>query len=171
MVKLKLVPILVIGVSLLIASSAFAYSHYIIQKNEKKIVKSLKVTTTPTIIPTPTPSSSPSASPTSTIKYIQYPTSTPTPDIKQVLNDYDACKKACPFVGEGVTCTENSDNIDQPPTTDCHTVEEPGSNGSKTTVKCTSSSGSSNGKTTCQSNRHPDETCINSCKGKYGLNF
>ena len=166
MVKLKLIPILVIGVSLLIASSTFAYYHYTIPKNEKKIVKSLKVTTTPTIIPTP--SSSPSASPTPTIKYIQYPTFTPTPDIKQVLNDYDACKKACSIVGEGVTCTENSDNTAQPPTTDCHTVEGPGS---ETTVKCTSSSGSSNAKTTCQSNRHPDETCINSCKGKYGLNF
>ncbi len=169
MVKLKLVPILVIGVFLLIASSTFAYYHYIIPKNEKKIVKSLKVTPTPTIIPTP--SSSPSASQIPTIKYIQYPTFTPTPDIKQVLNDYDACKKACPIVGEGVTCTENADNPAQPPTPNCHTVEEPGSNGSKTTIKCTSSSGSSNGKTTCQSNRHPDETCINSCKGKYGLNF
>jgi hypothetical protein len=166
MVKLKLVPILVIGVSLLIASSAFAYYHYMIQKNDKKIVESLKVTPTPTIIPTL--SSSPSASPTPTIKYIQYPTFTPTPDIKQVLNDYNACKKACPIVGEGVTCTENSDNTAQPPTTDCHTVEGPG--GVKTT-NCTSSSGSSNNKTTCQDNRHPDETCINSCKGKYGLNF
>lgn len=171
MVKSKLVIPLVIGVTLLIAGSVFAYYRYAPPKKEKKIVLSLKATPTPTMIPSPT--SSPSATPAPIRKYIYYPTPTPTPtpaqDFKQVLNDYEACKQACPIVGEGVTCTENSESNAQPPTTVCQTIE--GAEGSGTTVKCTTSSGSSGSRTTCKSNKHPDEACINSCKSKYGLNF
>jgi hypothetical protein len=162
MVKKKLVVLLVFGVTLLIAGSTFAYYHFTTPKNEKKIVLAAKVTPKPNAIPSATPTSSPSATPTPIIKYIYYPTATPVPDIKQVLNDYTACKEACPLVGEGSTCTENSENNDQSPV--CETIEN--SNGS-TTVKCKTRES----RTTCKSNKHPDESCISSCKSKYGLNF
>ena len=163
MIKQKLVAILTIGVSLLIAGSSLAYYHYALPKKDKNVVVSLKVIPTPTTIPTPT--SSPSATPAPLIKYIHYPTATPTPDIKQVLNDYAACKQACPIVGEGSTCTTSDNPTSIPPTPVCHPVE------GGTGQSCVYNSGNSNSTTTCHSNSHPDQACIDSCKSKYGLNF
>jgi hypothetical protein len=167
MVKRKLVIFLLIGVTLLIAGSTFAYYHFTTPKKEKKIVLASRVTPTPTTLPSATPTSSPSATPTPIVKYIYYPTPTPAPDFKQVLNEYEECKKACPIVDEGTTCTENSENNTQSQSPVCEIIE--GSDGSSSQVKCTSRSGG--GGKTCKSNKHPDEACINSCKGKYGLNF
>jgi hypothetical protein len=146
MLSLKTIALLSLAGSSIVAGSAIAYYYgFALPKKDKEVlalqVAKLSVTPTPTL--TPTPTASPTATPTIVFRYIP-PTSTSTPtappapttDIKKTLNDYNACKQACPIVGSGVTCTQNSDNT-----------------------------------STCHSNSHPDQACIDSCKSKYGLNF
>ncbi len=117
MLNLKTIALLSIAISSLLAGSTIAYYYgFALPKKDKEVlalkIARLSVTPTPTL--TPTPTASPTATPTIVFRYIP-PASTPTPtappapttDIKKTLNDYNACKQACPKVGGGSTCTDN----------------------------------------------------------------
>lgn len=122
MLSLKTIALLSLVGSSLVAGSAITYYYgYALPKKDKEVlalqVAKLSITPTPTLTPTPTASPSATPVPTRVIRYFP-PTSTPTitpqpaptTDIKKTLNDYNACKQACPIIGGGVTCTESSDN-------------------------------------------------------------
>jgi hypothetical protein len=124
----------------------------------KPEVKGIAIT--PTVTPTdaPSPTATPSATPTPTVRI--WPTVTPTPsptlaptapqasnqDVKKDLNEYMACKNACPRI-EGKT-----ERV-------CDTPNPDG--GATTGHSC---------RVTVEGSA-PDQACIDSCKSKYGLDF
>jgi hypothetical protein len=149
MLNIKLIALLILAGSTLVAGSSITYYYgYSLPQKDKEVLALQRAKRS--VTPTPTPTATPSAAPTP--KIIRYfpPTPTPSPtvlsptvapiqatDIKNTLNDYNDCKQACPKVGGGTTCKDNS-------------------NGSST---CTHTSD------------HPDQVCIDSCKSQYGLSF